>query len=313
MTSHFRFPEWNHETRSYGESDEVIVNEVKPGNRSCIEIFERDYGALCGILSRRMQQHVPRSTILERRVQQGHMNQRYVLPEVIKGYGGEIPSQRVFDKRRRVAMKSADSSAIGLLLDQSGSTRFLVSENYSRIDLIKDATFMLGRAIRQFNDSFFVFSYHSSEDVNPTFAEGLKFEHEPWSSQVEERIASIDHTAGTYNYNNKDGAAIRFANERLLNTSCEHMHLFLLTDGAPNCDDTYYEDRFAYEDTRQALAEGKAQGINNIYLTINPEYDAQEFISHVFEETVLCKRYTNLSDIYEDMVDIYEMIREERI
>ena len=75
------------------------------------------------------------------------------------------------------------------------------------------------------------------------------------------------------------GAAIRHATALLSRQPATQRLLLLLSDGRPN-DIDLYEGRYGLEDTRQAFAEARLQGIFPFCLTVDreaPAYAARVF------------------------------------
>ena len=70
---------------------------------------------------------------------------------------------------------------------------------------------------------------------------------------------------------NRDGAAIRHAASKLLARQAKTRILVMLSDGRP-LDDGYKED-YALEDTRMALREARAKGIESVCITIDKQAD----------------------------------------
>ena len=68
---------------------------------------------------------------------------------------------------------------------------------------------------------------------------------------------------------NRDGAAIRHAAQKLLRCPARHRLLILLSDGKPL--DGGYADEYALEDTKMALREARQHGISPFCLTVDRE------------------------------------------
>lgn len=79
---------------------------------------------------------------------------------------------------------------------------------------------------------------------------------------------------------NRDGAAIRHATQNLLRTGARHKLLVLISDGKP-LDDGYVEE-YALEDTKMALREARAQGVDPFCITVDP--DAEIYVRRMYGE-----------------------------
>ncbi len=75
------------------------------------------------------------------------------------------------------------------------------------------------------------------------------------------------------------GAAIRHGSALLARQGTGHRLLLIVSDGKPN-DDDHYQGRYAVEDTRQAIAEARAQGIFPFCLTVDSK--ASAYLPRIF-------------------------------
>lgn len=308
-----RFPEWNCDRGSYSRESTVEVQNYQDRDSAGLAKFEDRYGVMSRILSHSLGQFKAREKRIERHTKKrGRINSKYVGQELIRLHAGRDLTQKVYDRKMNPKREQEKlNMSMGILLDQSGSTRFEVSRGLRRIDLIKYSALTIGRSLSSSGDGFFIYSFHTHSSTNPTIMEKLKGREERWSSTIEERIAAIEETSHTNYYNNKDGVAIRFANAELLKMENQSRYLFLVTDGNPNCDYEYYQDSIAYQDTRKAMEEGKEKGIRYVYLTINPER-AERFMSTIDDVVVFSKRYTRMNDVVEGLTLVYESIKKGR-
>lgn len=80
-------------------------------------------------------------------------------------------------------------------------------------------------------------------------------------------------------YYTRMGAAIRQATQLLGKRKQRHKLLLLLTDGKPN-DLDLYEGRYGVEDTRQAVAEARRQGLVPFCITIDKQ--ASDYLPYLF-------------------------------
>ena len=91
----------------------------------------------------------------------------------------------------------------------------------------------------------------------------LKSFAEPVGAVVRRRIAALEPDRYT-----RAGAAIRHASAVLGAHGGRHRLLLILSDGKPN-DIDEYEGRYGIEDTRQAVAEARLQGLVPFCLTVD--------------------------------------------
>ena len=172
----------------------------------------------------------------------------------------QAPSDRVFMHRET---RVRDVSA-AVLVDMSGSTNRMLDTNGKRvIDVEKEAIILLCEALEALGDRYAIygFSGRSRHDVRFTI---LKDFNQAYDGGSKQRIGAI-----TPVHQNRDGAAIRHATQKLLHERAKVKLLLLLSDGRP-LDDQYERD-YALEDTRMALLDAKRLGIHPFCVTIDHE------------------------------------------
>jgi nitric oxide reductase NorD protein len=91
---------------------------------------------------------------------------------------------------------------------------------------------------------------------------------------AERRVAGLEPDGYT-----RLGAAVRHASARLGRERARHRLLLLLSDGKPN-DVDEYAGRYGIEDTRQAVAEARLQGLTPFCLTV--DRDAPAYLPAIF-------------------------------
>jgi len=308
-----KYPEWNCDTNRYDRESTVNVKQFTNTNPSELNKFEDKFENLAFILARSLGILRSDKKIFERRTRKsGRINPLYIKDELIQLYSGRDLTERIYDRRTNpLREKYKSSMSLGILLDQSGSTRHPADQDseYRRIDLIKYATLTIGKSLVNIDDNFFIYSFHTNKSADPTIIEVIKEDNEVYNRTIEQRIAAIEHTGETPDYNNKDGAAIRYVNEKLLQNQYKTKYLFLVTDGNPNCDYTYYQNNTAFQDTLKAMQEGNSKGIQYVYLTINPENNSENFMRIIADTTQYSKRFTKMKDIIEGLTLAYESIK----
>ena len=308
-----KFKEWDYNTREYSRTATVKTNKPEEKSARKLQRFEKYFSLIPKVFARSLQGQKSVLKSIERRTKRiGRINLGYVQNELIRAHAGQDLTQKIYDKRNNQArLKYKNQFAIGMLLDMSGSTRFEVDNNFTRIDLIKYSTIAIGRVLNTLDEKLSVWGYHSHESSNPTIMEKLKTQDEKWDQTIEEKIAAIEHSAETKYYNNKDGAAIRYANQALLDQNNKHKYMILVTDGFPNCDDAYYQGQIAFQDTAKAMEEGFKDGIRYIYLTINPD-DTNEFLSTIHSFCDFSKQFKNQKELIEGLPLAYEKILKQK-
>ena len=195
------------------------------------------------------------------------------------GCGGE---DRLYETVRPVRR----DIAVSLLVDVSGSTDSWLSEHGRIIDVEKEALLLVCEALDALGDRYSVAAF-SGEGPESVSVFPVKRFDERYGDTVRLRIAGLEHDRYT-----RMGAALRHATAQLCPESARHRLLLLLTDGKPN-DVDLYEGRYGIEDTRQAVAEARLQGVQPFCLTVDRE--APTYLPRVFTPdgyTVLRRAHT---------------------
>jgi nitric oxide reductase NorD protein len=182
---------------------------------------------------------------------------------------GATVDGRLYVERR----PSRRELAVALLADVSASTDGWVSGNRRIVDVEKEALLVVCEALDALGDRYgiFAFSGEGAEDVSVLT---LKSFDEGRSVVVDRRIAALDSDRYT-----RMGASIRHVTAALGRELASRRLLLILSDGKPN-DVDVYEGRYGVEDTHQAVAEARRQGVTVFCLTVDRE--APRYASRIF-------------------------------
>jgi nitric oxide reductase NorD protein len=161
---------------------------------------------------------------------------------------------------------------VTILVDVSLSTDAWF-DDHRVLDVEKEALSVLanGLAACGTNHSILTFTSRRRSWVR---IETVKAFGEEMSGEVERRIASLKP-----GYYTRIGAAIRHASAELALQPNRSKLLLVLTDGKPN-DIDHYEGRFALEDSRKAVSEGRRAGQAVFAVTIDK--DARSYLPSMF-------------------------------
>ena len=160
-----------------------------------------------------------------------------------------------------------------LLADLSLSTDTWLSNEARIIDVIRDSLFLFSESLRNTGDQFSIYGFSSRNRGYIRF-NTLKTFEEKYNGIVRSRIQAIK--PGFYT---RMGAAIRYAAAKLEQQDTQQRLLLILTDGKPN-DLDRYEGRYGVEDTRRAIHEAKAKGLQTFCITIDDQ--GGEYLPHIF-------------------------------
>jgi nitric oxide reductase NorD protein len=182
---------------------------------------------------------------------------------------GQDDSPAVFRRREQVQRDLATL----MLADLSLSTEAHVDNDRRVIDVVRDALYVFGEALHHGGDAFELMGFSSVRRQHVRL-QHLKGFDEAWNDVVRARLAALKP-----GYYTRMGAALRAATRRLAQRPERQRLLLLLTDGKPN-DLDQYEGRYGLEDTRAAVREARAAGLQPFAVTIDEE--SAEVLPHLF-------------------------------
>ena len=163
--------------------------------------------------------------------------------------------------------------AVALLADVSASTDGWVSSDRRIVDVEKEALLVVCEALDALGDRYGIFAF-SGEGADDVSVLTLK--------SFDERRSHRRHAADCGARRrplHAHGAAIRHVTAALCRERTSRRLLLILSDGKPN-DVDVYEGRYGVEDTRQAVAEARRQGVTVFCLTVDRE--APRYASRIF-------------------------------
>jgi len=178
------------------------------------------------------------------------------------------------DDRLYVAARPARRDlAIILLVDVSASTDSWVSGTARVIDVEKESLVVLLEALDALGDRHAALAFSGNGPGNVRVHTVKRFD-ERAGVDVRRRVAGLEPDGYT-----RVGAAVRHASALFGGQAARHRLLLVLSDGKPN-DVDRDEGRYGIEDTRQAVAEARLQGIVVFCLTV--DRDAPTYMPAIF-------------------------------
>ncbi len=265
-----RYPEWDYRTDRYRRAY-CAVREVAaaPGELSwSLRVLEEHRPLLAG-LRRRFERLRPRRERRPRERDGDEIDLDAFVEDFADRSASRTPSERLYlaehPLRRDVT--------VAFLVDASGSTDSWVSGGRTVLEVEKQATLVFCEALESLGDRYgiYAFSGRGARDVRVERAKALE---ERYGDAARARIGGLSGSAYT-----RLGAPIRHLTGLLARQRSRVRLLFLLSDGKPN-DEDEYEGRYGIEDTRQAVAEARLQGLSVFCLTVDREGSA--YLPHMF-------------------------------
>lgn len=264
------YPEWDFRIGAYHEA-RAMVRVMPPalGDAAWAEAILRRHSREVQQVRRRFERLRPQRVRLGRQPDGPDVD----LSAYVTGYAdrraGRAPDDRLYETVR----PTRRDIAIALLVDVSGSTDSWVGDQRRIIDVEKEALLLVCQALDALGDRYGVLAF-SGEGPEAVAVHPVKDFGERNGIAVRRRIAALEPDRYT-----RTGAAIRHATAALLRETARHRLLLILSDGKPN-DVDLYEGRYGIEDTRQAVAEARLQGMHPFCLTVDRE--APVYISRIF-------------------------------
>ncbi|MGE5816173.1 MAG: nitric oxide reductase activation protein NorD [Acidobacteriota bacterium] len=264
------YPEWDYRAGEYRHPG-AIVRERPPltGSAGDVRAALARHRGLVRRVRTRFERMQPRRVRLGRQPDGSEVD-----IDAFVTAAADLRSGVTVDGRLYLADRHARRElAVALLVDVSASTDAWVSSNRRIVDVEKDALLIVCEALDALGDRYAIsaFSGHGPENV---WVMPLKRFDERSRDAVQRRIAALDSERYT-----RLGAAIRHVTVPLCREQADRRLLLVLSDGKPN-DEDVYEGQYGVEDTRQAVAEARRQGITVFCLTVDraaPRYAARIF------------------------------------
>jgi nitric oxide reductase NorD protein len=253
------YPEWDYRCAGYHQQGAVVWPiTARAGSEAWVGAVMARHAALVRRVRRRFEGLRPRRQ---------RVNHQDDGPDLdLAAYVSAFADWRAGcsgDDRLYVAARPARRDlAIALLVDASASTDGWISGGLRVIDLEKESLIVLLEALDALGDRHAALAF-SADGPRRVRVLTIKDFAEPVGPSVRRRVAALEPDGYT-----RFGAAIRHASALLARQPARHRLLLILSDGKPN-DVDQYQGRYGVEDTRQAVAEARLQGLVPFCLTVD--------------------------------------------
>jgi nitric oxide reductase NorD protein len=190
-----------------------------------------------------------------------------------------VPSDRLYQSTR----SSRHSLAITILVDVSGSTRELLPNGQTVLDVERLSVVLASEALTSLGDPYSILAFSGKSRHNVRVATVKSFAERDLGV-MHRRVSSLEPDDST-----RLGAAVRHATAQLLAQHAHRRVLLILSDGKPHDVDWYWEGA-AVEDSRVAILEARAAGVHSFCVTVDSK--EADYLPHLFGEG----RYWVLAD-----------------
>lgn len=285
----FFLDEWDYRRAGYRKNWCCLFEKELPLLRSnFVPVTLRKYGWLIAKVKRQFEMLRTAHRFVRRRRYGDDLDFDALIEALGDQRAGFAPSDRVFI---RLLRDERDIAAL-FLVDMSNSTEGWIGT------LIKESLVLLGEAMDVVGDRYGIYGFSG---MRRSRCELFHIKHfdEVYGDEVRQRIAAITPREYT-----RMGAPIRHLSRMLRATDARLRLLIALTDGKPEDYDGYNDD-YAIEDTRKALAEARGAGIHPF--CINIDQQASGYLRHMYGEGnyIFVNKIENLPV---KMADFYRML-----
>ena len=264
------YPEWDFRSGTYRRPG-AVVREVAPalGDSSWVASALARHATLVRRVRSRFEGLRPGRTRVGRQSDGAEVDVAEYVTASADARAGTISEDRLYVEVR----PGRRELRVALLVDISASTDSWVAAGERIVDVEKHALLVVCEALQALGNPYAVFAF-SGESAHDVAIVPVKGFAERSVEVVRRRIAALDADGYT-----RAGAAIRHATAALGRQPAERRLLLLLSDGKPN-DVDIYAGPYGIEDSRQAVAEARAQGIHVFCLTV--DRDAPRYAPRIF-------------------------------
>jgi nitric oxide reductase NorD protein len=258
------YPEWDHRLAAYRFPGAVVrfTRASEAGGEWADRVLERR-ATLVRQVRRRFDGLRPHRLRLGRQPDGADLDLAAYVTAFADRRAGQPGEDRIYATSR----PARRDLAIAVLVDVSASTDAWVGGNLRIVDVEKEGLVVLLEALDVLGDRHAVLAF-SGEGPRAVHVLTVKGFDEASRIAARRRIAALEPDGYT-----RVGAAVRHASALLGRERARHRLLLLLSDGKPN-DVDEYAGRYGIEDTRQAVAEARLQGLVPFCLTVDREAPA---------------------------------------
>ena len=266
------YPEWDYQVQLHRPDWATVLEKRQPRGRAAdIDAILAEYGPLARRIRHTIDALQPQGLVRLRRQEDGEeIDIDAAVGAMVALRLGQTPDPRVSVRYLR---KTRDLAVL-LLLDLSESTReVLPGSDRSVLQLAREATALLAWAIHGIGDPFAVHGFASDGRHDVQYYRFKDFD-QPWDDAAKARLAGMQGGLST-----RMGAALRHAAGFLRRQRQQKKLLLLVTDGEP-ADIDVRDPQYLRQDTRKAVEELAARGVQTFCLTLDPAAD--EYVARIF-------------------------------
>ncbi len=268
----YHYAEWDYQIQLERPAwATVLERRPKAGDLQLIDDIAAQHKRTIGRLKFLLDALQPQGVTRIRKLEDGdELDINAAIRAMIDIRMGQQPDPRIM---MRSVRKVRDISVM-VLLDLSESTNDKVSgQDYSVLDLQRQATVLLADAIHKIGDPFAIHGFCSDGRHNVEYARFKDFD-QPYNEVPKSRLAGMSGHLST-----RMGAAIRHAGHYLKLQKSAKKLLLVITDGEP-ADVDVRDPQYLRYDTKKAVEEMARSGITTFCMSLDPRAD--QYVSRIF-------------------------------
>lgn len=268
----YHYSEWDYQIQLERPTwATVLEKRPKAGDLQLIDDIAAQHKRTIGRLKFLLDALQPQGVARIRKLEDGdEVDVNAAIRAMIDIRMGQQPDPRIM---MRSVRKVRDISVM-VLLDLSESTNEKVSgQDYSVLDLQRQATVLLADAIHKIGDPFAIHGFCSDGRHNVEYSRFKDFD-QPYNELPKSRLAGMSGQLST-----RMGAAIRHAGHYLKLQKSAKKLLLVITDGEP-ADVDVRDPQYLRFDTKKAVEEMARCGVTTFCMSLDPRAD--QYVSRIF-------------------------------
>lgn len=268
----FHYAEWDYQIQLERPAwATVLERRGKPGDLTVIDAIAAQYKREIHRMKFLLDAMQPQGVQRIRKLEDGdEIDINAAIASFIDLRMGQQPDPRIMMR----SVRTVRDFSILVLLDLSESTNDKVAgQDYSVLDLTRQACVLLADAISKVGDPFAIHGFCSDGRHDVQYLRFKDFDQH-WNEEPKARLAGMTGQLST-----RMGAAIRHAGHHLQLQKSAKKLLLVITDGEP-ADIDVRDPQYLRSDTKKAVEDMARHGIVSYCMSLDPRAD--QYVARIF-------------------------------
>lgn len=268
----FHYPEWDYQIQLERPAwATVLERRAKAGDLQVIDEIAAQHKRIISRMKFLLDAMQPQGVTRIRKLEDGDdIDINAAIASLIDMRMGQQPDPRIM---MRSVRKVRDISVM-VLLDLSESTNDKVNgQDFTVLDLTRQATVLLADAISKVGDPFAIHGFSSDGRHDVQYLKFKDFD-QPYDEHPKARLAGMTGQLST-----RMGAAMRHAGHYLRQQKSSKKLMIVITDGEP-ADIDVRDPQYLRYDAKKAVEELSRSGIITYCMSLDPRAD--QYVSRIF-------------------------------